>query len=88
MAEITASKGTTANKQPMDNCCFDIMTQVEKKADSLYHVADTYIYIQDARAANRPELAHLWKAIKQDAFVHLAFLKQELAKNVQEGRLR
>ena len=44
MAEITASKGTAANKQPMDNCCFDIMTQVEKKADFLYHVADTYIY--------------------------------------------
>ena len=44
MAEITASKGTTANKQPMDNCCFDIMTQVEKKADFLYHVADTDIY--------------------------------------------
>lgn len=86
MAEITASKGTTANKQPMDNCCFDIMTQMEKKADFLYHVADTYI--QDARAANKPELTHLWNAIKQDAFVHLAFLKQELAKGVQEVRLR
>jgi hypothetical protein len=48
----------------------------------------TPIYIQDARAANRPELAHLWNAIKQDAFVHLAFLEQELAKGVQEGRLR
>ena len=48
----------------------------------------TPIYIQDAQAANRPELAHLWNAIKQDAFVHLAFLKQELAKGVQEVRLR
>jgi hypothetical protein len=48
----------------------------------------TPIYIQDARAINRPELAHLWNAIKQDAFVHLAFLEQELAKGIQEGRLR
>jgi hypothetical protein len=54
---------------------------------SLTHIY-IYIYIQDARAANRPELAHLWNAIKQDAFVHLALLKQELAKDVQEGRLR
>ena len=87
MAEMTASKGTTANKQPMDNRCFDIMTQMEKKADFLYHVADTYRYT-GCSAANKPELAHLWNAIKQDAFVHLAFLKQELAKGVQEVRLR
>ena len=47
----------------------------------------TPIDIQDAQAANKPELAHLWNAIMQDAFVHLAFLKQELAKGVQEVRL-
>jgi rubrerythrin len=62
------------------------MTQVEKKADFLHHAADTYI--QDARAANRPELAHLWNAIKQDEQRHLDLLKQELAKDVQKGRLR
>jgi hypothetical protein len=44
--------------------------------------------MQDARAANRPELAHLWNAIKQDEQRHLDLLKQELAKDVQEGRLR
>jgi hypothetical protein len=44
MAEINASKGTTANKQPMDNCYLDVMKQMEKKADFLYHVADTYVY--------------------------------------------
>ncbi|HEY9406819.1 MAG TPA: hypothetical protein VIP53_05155 [Nitrososphaera sp.] len=86
MVEITASKGTTANQQPIDNCCFDIMTQVEKKADFLYHAADTYI--QDARAANRAVLAHIWNAIEQDEQRHLDLLKQELAKDVQEGRLR
>jgi hypothetical protein len=40
MAEITASKGAN---QPMDNCSFDIMTQLEKKADFLYHAANKYI---------------------------------------------
>ena len=86
MVEITASKGTTGNQQPMDNCCFDIMTQVEKKADFLYHATGTYI--QDARAANRAVLAHIWNAIEQDEQRHLDLLKQELAKDVQEGRLR
>jgi hypothetical protein len=83
MTERMTSKGTN---QPMDNCCFDVMTQVEKKADFLYHAADTYI--QDAQAANRPELAHLWNTIRQDEQRHFDMLKQELAKDVQEGRLR
>jgi rubrerythrin len=61
------------------------LTQTEKKADFLYRAADTYI--QDAQAANRPELAHLWSTIKQDEQRHLDMLKQELAKDVQEGRL-
>ena len=87
MAERKASASTgKGTSQPMDNCCFDIMTQTEKKADFLYRAADTYI--QDAQAANRPELAHLWNTIKQDEQRHLDMLKQELARDVQEGRLR
>jgi len=62
------------------------MTQTEKKADFLYHAADAYI--RDAQAANRPELAQLWSTIKQDEQRHFDMLKQELAKDVQEGRLR
>ncbi|AFU57638.1 hypothetical protein Ngar_c06950 [Candidatus Nitrososphaera gargensis Ga9.2] len=86
MAEGTAASINKGTNQPMDNCCFDIMTQTEKKADFLYHAADRYI--QDAQAANRPELAHLWNMIKQDEQRHLDMLKRELAKDVQEGRLR
>jgi hypothetical protein len=87
MAERKTSASTSKGaSQPMDNCCFDIMTQTEKKADFLYRAADTYI--QDAQAANRPELAHLWSTIKQDEQRHLDMLKQELARDVQEGRLQ
>lgn len=53
-----AEKATAATRsQPMDDCCFDLVTQAEKKADFLYHVADRYV--QDAQAANRPELVNL-----------------------------
>ncbi len=86
MVEGTAQSTGKGSGLPMDNCCFDIMTQTEKKADFLYRAADTYI--QDAQAANRQELAHLWNTIKQDEKRHLDLLKQELARDVQEGRLR
>ena len=72
--------------KPIDNCSFDIMTQTEKKADFLYQAADKYI--ADAQAANRPDLASLWNTIKQDEQRHLDLLKQELARDVQEGRIR
>ena len=86
MVEKSTKSLNKGESQPMDNCCFDIMTQTEKKADFLYRAADTYI--QDANAANRQELAHLWNTIKQDEQRHLDMLKQELARDVQQGRLQ
>lgn len=82
MAEKTAASSLRKEGQPMHDCCFDIMTQAEKKADFLYSAADRYI--QDAQTANRPELANLWSTIKQDEQRHLNMLKQELAKDIQQ----
>ncbi len=58
---------------------------MEKKADFIYYAADTYI--EQPQAANRPELAHLWSTIKQDEKRHLDILKQDLARDIHEGRL-
>ena len=58
---------------------------MEKKADFLYYAADTYI--EQPQAANRPELADVWSTIKQDQQWHPNMLKQELARDVQLGRL-
>lgn len=62
---------TTAGKEreTMDNCCFDIVTQTEKKADFLYRAVDTYI--RDAKATNRNGLAEVWSTIKEDEKRHL-----------------
>lgn len=79
------AEGIAVNK-PMDNACFDIMTQAEKKADFLYSAVDRYI--DDAQAANRPELVNMWNTIRQDEQKHLQMLKEALAKDVREGRLR
>jgi hypothetical protein len=58
---------------------------MEKKADFLYYAADTYI--QDRQAENRRELADVWSTIKQDQQWYPDMLKQELARDVQLGRL-
>jgi rubrerythrin len=71
--------------ETMDNVCFDIVTQMEKKADFLYRAVDTYI--QDAESTNRSGLVQVWNTIKEDEKKHFDMLKQELAREVREGRL-
>jgi hypothetical protein len=71
--------------EAMDNVCFDIVTQMEKKADFLYRAADAYI--RDAESTNRRELVQVWNTIKEDEKKHFDMLKQELAREVREGRL-
>lgn len=75
----------TKERETMDNACFDIMTQMEKKADFLYRAVDTYI--RDAESTNRNGLAQVWNTIKEDEKRHLQMLKQELEKEVKAGKL-
>ena len=83
---MAQTKDMGTPNQPMDNCSFDIISQTEKKADFLHSTVEKYI--RDANAANRPELANLWDTIRQDEQRHLDMLKQELAKDAKEGKLR
>jgi rubrerythrin len=84
--ENAQSQAKNSTSIAMDNCSFDILTQAEKKADFLHSAIDTYI--DDANAANRQDLVKLWNTIKQDERRHLDLLKQELAKELQQGRLK
>lgn len=81
---MTQTTGTP--NKPMDDCSFDLIMQAEKKADFIHSAVEKYI--RDANEAKRPELASLWETIRQDEQRHLDMLKQQLAKDVKEGRLR
>jgi hypothetical protein len=51
---------------------YDIIHQLEKKADFLYSAV--HKYIRDAEKDNKPELLKLWSTIKEDEQNHLKML--------------
>lgn len=77
------TKEETAQKLPaINDCCFNIVSQIEKKADFLHTTVEQYI--RDAEKENKPQLLKLWNTIKQDEQKHMQMLKGELAKEVRE----
>ncbi len=83
MTEATA----TTNKEAalLKDSTFNIITQIEKKADFLYSSLDKYV--RDAEKDNRPELTNVWNTIKADEQKHLKLLREELIKEVRENKL-
>ena len=79
---------TTTNKQGalIEDSTFNIITQIEKKADFLYSSVDKYM--RDAEKDNKPELVKMWNAIKEDEQNHLKMLREELIKEVREDKLK
>lgn len=49
---------------PPEDSSYNIIHQLQKKADFLYSQVGQYI--RDAEKANKPELIKLWKTIKED----------------------
>jgi rubrerythrin len=78
----------TTNKQSalLEDSTFNVITQIEKKADFLYSSVEKYM--RDAEKDSKPELAKLWNTIKEDERNHLKMLREELVREAKEDRLK
>jgi hypothetical protein len=81
MTEATAKQGAV-----LEDSTFNIITQIEKKADFLFSSVEKYV--RDAEKDNKPELVKMWNSIKEDEKSHLKMLRDELIKEVKEDRLK
>jgi hypothetical protein len=70
----------------LENSTFNIITQLEKKADFLYTSVEQYI--RDAEKDKKPELVKMWNAIKGDEQNHLKMLREELVREAKENKLK
>ena len=80
-----ASSNNTSLPTLLDDSSYNIIHQLEKKADFLYTAVQEYI--RDAEEDNKPELIILWKKMKEDEQNHLKMLKEELVGQVRQSRL-
>jgi hypothetical protein len=81
MTEATAKQGAL-----LEDSTFNIISQLEKKADFLFSSVEKYV--RDAEKDNKPELVKMWNSIKEDEQSHLKMLREELIKEVKEDRLK
>jgi hypothetical protein len=70
----------------LEDSTFNIITQLEKKADFLYTSVEQYI--RDAEKDSKPELAKLWNKVKEDEQNHLRMLREELVREAKENKLK
>ena len=69
----------------LEDSTFNVITQIEKKADFLYSSVEKYI--RDAEKDSRPELIRLWTSVKEDEQNHLRMLREELVRAVRDKKL-
>ncbi len=81
-------EATTTKNQArlLEDSTFNVITQLEKKADFLYSSVEKYV--RDAEKDSKPELVKLWNSIKEDEQNHLKMLREELIKEVKENKLK
>jgi hypothetical protein len=84
MTEATTATGKQGAL--LEDSTFNVITQIEKKADFLYSSVEKYM--RDAEKDNKPELVKLWKSIKEDEQNHLKMLRDELIKEAKENKLK
>lgn len=70
----------------LENTAFNLISQLYRDADFLYSKVDTYI--NDAQKDGREDAVNVWNTIKQDKIKHLQMLRETLAKEAREGRIR
>ena len=70
----------------LTNSKYDIIRALEKDADFLYSTVDKYI--DDANKDNRSDLIEVWNTMKQDKERHVQMLREALAKEAKEERLK
>ena len=78
------SESNSARQPLLEDSAYDIIHQLERKADFLYSAAGKYI--RDAEKDGKPELVTLWNTIKEDEQNHLRMLREEMAKEVKENK--
>jgi rubrerythrin len=81
MTEATTKQGAL-----LEDSIFNIISQIEKKADFLYTSVEKYV--RDAEKDNKPELVKMWNAIKEDEKNHMKMLREELIREVRENKLK
>ena len=67
---------------PLSNTMYDILKVMGKDAEFLYDTIDAYI--EDAKKANKQELAEMWKKIKSDRLSHVNMLKDALENEIHK----
>jgi hypothetical protein len=77
---------TTKEAALLEDSTFNVITQIEKKADFLYSSVEKYI--RDAEKDNKPELVKLWNMIKGDEQNHLKMLREELVKEIKQNKFK
>jgi hypothetical protein len=77
---------TTKQGALLEDSTFNVITQIEKKADFLYSSVEKYV--RDAEKDKKLELVKLWNSIKEDEQKHLQMLREELIKEVRENKLK
>jgi hypothetical protein len=77
---------TTKQGALLEDSTFNVITQIEKKADFLYSSVEKYV--RDAEKDKKLELVKLWNSIKEDEQKHLQMLREELVKEVRENKLK
>jgi hypothetical protein len=77
---------TTKQGALLEDSTFNVITQIEKKADFLYSSVEKYI--RDAEKDKKPELIKLWSTLKEDEQKHLKMLREELVKAIRENKLQ
>lgn len=80
------TEATTKQGGLLEDSTFNIISQLEKKADFLYSSVEKYV--RDAEKDNKPELAKMWNAIKEDEQNHLKMLREELVREAKENKLK
>jgi hypothetical protein len=73
-----------SQKRLLEDSTYDIINQLEKKADFLHSAVEKYV--RDAEKDGKPELIGLWNKIKEDEQRHLKVLREELIKEVKEAK--
>ncbi len=77
---------TTKRGVLLEDSTFNVISQLEKKADFLYTSVENYV--RDAEKDNKPELINMWNTIKEDEQNHLKMLREELVREVKENKLK
>ena len=77
---------TTKRGVLLEDSTFNVISQLEKKADFLYTSVEKYV--RDAEKDNKPGLIKMWNTIKEDEQNHLKMLREELVREVKENMLK